>query len=73
MTQEKPTVGRIVHFVDADGLHRPAIVVCVEDADAMLGLQVFRPGMPTFSGGWEAAVKHDESGTLKTWHWPERG
>jgi hypothetical protein len=65
------TEGRIVHWVDEDGLHNAAIVIDVVHPDrGMAGLTVFRR-----SG--EITVRDedlfDETTKLPgTWHWPER-
>lgn len=63
----KPSVGRIVHYVDADGQHLAAVITFVHDGD--IELTVFPPGV---APSWTTAV-YDESGkTLDSWHWPER-
>ena len=81
----KPTIGRIVHFVQkkpagyGDALvHLPAIIVAVW-GDTCVNLQVFTDG--TNSDADETnRVKWVTSATLdeevapqpRTWHWPER-
>ncbi len=80
----KPSLGRIVHFVLAEGErrgeHRAAIITSVWSLSA-INLQVFRdqaddtPGyasveaMPTLRC---LLVRHDENKAPGTWHWPER-
>lgn len=71
---EKPTVGRIVHYVAfgtpggeyAAGAHRAAIVT--EVADDAVTLHIFNPTGTHFRAG----VKHDPTHQPGTWHWPER-
>ncbi|MFJ2514689.1 hypothetical protein ACIQJX_35035 [Streptomyces griseoviridis] len=76
----KPTVGRIVHYVDwqefGDGPRtgpcRAAIVTNVierDKVDAHVDLTIFDPNGQRVDG----AVKNDETRTTgETWHWPER-
>lgn len=74
----KPTVGRIVHYVDFQnggtdpGPCRAAIVTHViepDKADAYVDLTIFDPNGYRLDG----AVKNDETrATGETWHWPER-
>lgn len=81
----KPTIGRIVHFVQkrpegcGDRLvHLPAIIVAVW-GDTCVNLQVFTDGQNSDSEGvvsakWITSVTLDEtpSPQARTWHWPER-
>jgi hypothetical protein len=76
----KPTVGRIVHFVQGE-LHLPAIIVRVW-SDTCVNLQVFTDGSnsdqvrntseaPNLK--WVTSVTLDETATQqRSWHWPER-
>lgn len=80
------TVGRIVHYVLADGRSkgevRPAIVVHVWSQPIAIGtgacqLQVFTDGSndgPQFASGlhWATSVTYDPDGAPGTWHWPPR-
>ena len=67
----QPTIGRIVHYVNHNDDHCPAIVTHVTDV-GVVNLVVFNPyitdcTMPAFGVG------NDESGEKHgTWHWPER-
>ncbi len=76
----KPSIGRIVHYVLANGEHRPAIIVRVW-SDVCINLLVFRDGIndPGLLGGgdgyvqWATSVvqNEDEKSPL-SWHWPEK-
>ena len=83
----KPTIGRIVHFVQKKNprygdelVHLPAIIVSVH-SDTCVNLQVFTDGSNSEEPGNNdpASVKRVTSATLNdagdqpyTWHWPER-
>ena len=81
----KPTIGRIVHFVQkkpagyGDALvHLPAIIVGVW-GDTCVNLQVFTDGTnsdadETNRVKWVTSATLDETETPqpRTWHWPER-
>jgi len=81
----KPTIGRIVHFVQkrpagyGDALvHLPAIIVAVW-GDTCVNLQVFTDGTnsdpeETNRVKWITSASLDETETPqpRTWHWPER-
>jgi len=65
----KPTIGRIVRFVDEDNQIWPAIVTLVH-FDTTVSLQVFRQSdiVPATS----VAFMEKGAGVHNTWHWPER-
>jgi len=71
---ENPSVGRVVHYVDAYSNHRAALIVEMLETrtDSLLvGLTWFRPQ----SGGWiwePEPIKYSEAKERNTWHWPER-
>lgn len=83
----KPTIGRIVHFVqkkpsgyalDAPLIHLPAIIVAVW-GDTCVNLQVFTDGTNSDEANmspvkWVTSATLDESAEPqpRTWHWPER-
>lgn len=81
----KPTVGRIVHYVLSEqdgtysqnvGQHRPALIVRVW-SETCVQLQVFTDGKNDRADGaglvWVTSVHPDENEKLpRTWHWPER-
>ncbi len=81
----KPSIGRIVHFVQkkpagyGEGVvHLPAIITAVW-GDACVNLQVFTDGTNSDEQNmapvkWMTSVTLDESAEPqpRTWHWPER-
>ena len=81
----KPTIGRIVHFVQkkpagyGDALvHLPAIIVAVW-GDTCVNLHVFTDGTNSDADEpnrvkWVPSAPLDETETPQphTWHWPER-
>lgn len=65
----KPTIGRIVHFVDTDGGEFPGVITTVH-SDTLVSLQVFRLSDVVA----RTSVQQDE-GTAPggySWHWPQR-
>lgn len=74
MSDQQPSVGRIVHYVAfgtpggeyAAGAHRAAIITEVVGDEVTL--HIFNPTGIHFRGG----VLRDDSHTPGTWHWPER-
>lgn len=68
----KPSIGRIVHFVVADGLHRPAMIVSAFDGD-VVDLHVFKdPGRDVTVSNFQRSVRLDPKFSWGSWHWPER-
>jgi hypothetical protein len=80
----KPTIGRIVHFVQKRSygqeplVHLPAIIVAVW-SDTCVNLQVFTDGQNsdpenTLPVKWMTSVNldEDENPQPRSWHWPER-
>ncbi len=81
----KPTIGRIVHFVQSkpwrngEGIvHLPAIITAVW-GDTCVNLQVFTDGTNSDDQNmspvkWVTSSSLDASATpaVRTWHWPER-
>lgn len=65
----KPGIGRIVHFVDPDGIHLAAIITGVLDVHHV-HLTVF----PANAGGPfdEQNIDYDDRKVADSWHWPER-
>ncbi len=74
MAGQKPTVGRIVHYVSGYGMCSAATVTEVaEGRDSLVGLFVMGPAvlrlLPLEEGGVLADQDEKQRGT---WHWPER-
>lgn len=65
----KPTIGRIVRYVDSPGVVWPAIIVRVH-SDELVSLQVFKLGSVEAETSVSYAPASLEAG--RTWHWPER-
>jgi hypothetical protein len=68
----KPTIGRIVRYVDGNSQEWPAIITVVH-SDTLVSLQVFRQSDIIA----ETSVPLDSStgnppGGHHTWHWPDR-
>ncbi|MET0416047.1 MAG: hypothetical protein ABW022_08505 [Actinoplanes sp.] len=67
--EQKPSVGRIVHYVQYDGSKCcPAIVTEVE-GEFTVGLHVFTTDRGSFGQDESPYSEDREHGT---WHWPER-
>lgn len=72
------TVGRIVHHVDTDGLHRAAIVVHVWSKEhGVVNLQVFNNGIfgerhPPEGTFLQTSVQFSEVPEPNRWHWIEK-
>lgn len=75
VVQDQLTIGRIVHYVMPNGVHRPAIVVQVWDpANGRANLQVFTDGANDgveYSRGlyWATSAQHSMTEEPGTWHW----
>lgn len=85
MSEQKPSIGRVVHYVLNEGRnageHRPAFVVKVwgDQPDSLVQLQVFTDSNPASDSNdclpqvlWKTSVKLDADAAPGTWHWPER-
>jgi hypothetical protein len=86
-TQQKPSIGRIVHFVQdnppryGEGtVHLPAVITAVW-SDTCVNLQVFTDGSNSEIDGtnfqhakWVTSATLDGSDSPHpgTWHWPEK-
>ena len=82
MPEQKPTVGRIVHYVAAKGDKiQPAMIVQVW-SDTCVNLQVYRDGGNDRAHDghddelsvWKTSVVQNEEdhNAPNTWHWPPR-
>lgn len=71
----KPSIGRIVHFVDERGSHLAAIITWVYADGTSVDLTCFyrQSDIAAHSGGMAfARVRNDGEASEGTWHWPER-
>lgn len=66
MTQQQPTIGRIVHFHDEGGPY--AALVTAVNADDSLELATFGRNSLYFQHG----VRFDPHGAHGSWNWPPR-
>ena len=66
---QKPTVGRIVHYTNSELTHEAAIVTAVH-GDTMVSLAVF--SWNGISRSQTSVSLDGADGTPNTWHWPER-
>jgi hypothetical protein len=69
MTPQKPSIGRIVHYICGDGRHLPCTVTEVYQNVRFLSFVVHG-----LSHAAPAALMYsiEQGDTLGTWHWPER-
>lgn len=70
MNAQKPSIGRIVHYVGFDSIHYAAIITAVGD-NGKVDLIIFGTDTPTRITP-AMNVRRDEETLISTWHWPER-
>lgn len=73
MGEQKPSVGRIVHYVEKQGEDNCSAAIIVEldnvtDTIQEVSLVIFNQGGMIFLPN----VRYSELGADDTWHWPER-
>ena len=71
--EQKPSIGRIVHFTAADGPPKTgsaayASIITAVNADESVELATFGPNSLYF----QHAVKFDADGANHTWRWPPK-
>jgi hypothetical protein len=75
MTEQVPSIGRVVHFVYGDQ-HVPALITdpeyriiepAIDDPPIQQALTVFPVGAPPFT----TTAIYNQGGAPATWHWPE--
>jgi hypothetical protein len=84
MSEQKPSIGRIVHYVRgvntaygveaATGVHDPAIVTSIND-NGTLNLVTFSDSSSgdKYPVWWREEVAEDQTGANpNSWHWPEQ-
>lgn len=64
--EQKPTIGRIVHYFNTDGEVRPAIITEVDGAS--VSLTIFN----SLGSHFKDDVPHAPFPTPHCWSWPER-
>jgi hypothetical protein len=71
----KPSIGRIVRYVQFSGVIRPAIIVEVSlDREDVVNLRVFKGVRASEEPEQEAVLlcHRSDAKAHGTWHWPER-
>jgi hypothetical protein len=74
----KPSIGRIVHFVNKFGTGREVLAAVITSvrSDTCVNLHVFYDGtsygVPMGQDPINQAVNFDDKGTPGTWHWPPK-
>ena len=65
------SIGRMVHFVNKEGHHRPAIVIeVVDQVKGVANLQVFNAKKRSVRNtSHEMKRKFSEEHLINTWHW----
>ncbi len=63
-------IGRMVHYVMADGQHRPAIVVQLMENGVLL--HVFVSPFDQYKPNEKMAVQYADPPKNCTWHYPEK-
>ncbi len=67
--EQKPSVGRIAHFVQYDGNSCQAAIITEVEADGLVGLFVFTADRGSHS---QNECHYSENHEHGSWHWPER-
>lgn len=69
MSNQVPSIGRVVHFVLSDETHVPAIIINPQENDAgNVSQSLF---VITLGESYGVIAHHDASCAVDTWHWPE--
>lgn len=79
MSEQKPSIGRIVHYVLDSGRHLPAIITDVQNngkESSSVNLYIFWdanvPKRYDLERGAVECQYNDTGVQPQTWHWPER-
>lgn len=67
----KPTIGRIVRFIDYDNVEAPGIITAVH-SDTTVSLYVFRFGAGSVTERTSVVYSATTPPSPFSWHWPER-
>lgn len=73
----KPSIGRIVHFVNDPTQPPIAAIIVAVWTDTCVNLRIFQDGsntQPTQFSEWVTSSTYDENTTpvARTWHWPPK-
>ena len=76
MAEQKPSIGRVVHFVAHGRRHLPFFIIGVKDDGSTCDLVTFgfSPECPAMveSGVRNGNADQEQEAAPGTWHWPER-
>lgn len=67
----KPSIGRIVHFLELNGRHRAAIISDVH-SDTIVDLHIMQPSSETPVRLFVDAAFDEYGRNAYSWHWPEK-
>jgi hypothetical protein len=68
--EQKPSVGRMVHYVSEQGECQAAVISGVaRDDESAVHLHVFDPVVAV---NVKYSIQSDQGQGIGTWHWPER-
>ena len=65
------TVGRIVHYVDMEGIHRPCVITWVWNEAGTVNLHMFCDAFQDVDDVTLSSINFDDNQTVDSWHWIE--
>jgi hypothetical protein len=73
---DKPSIGRVVHYVISKEVHLPATITSVKNSEEEI-VNLFLMNDPEIPRRYDLEkgvvnCRHDEEANPGTWHWPER-
>jgi hypothetical protein len=68
----KPTIGRIVHYIDKGGNELPAIIVAISSFTPYQWVYIRAFVWSTYGEDISDFAMYSEYKGVRTWHWPER-
>jgi hypothetical protein len=69
LSEQQPSIGRIVHYVASNGAHLAADVCAIKDDGSV---SLFIKDNVLQRAYFKQGVVFDEQAKVGTWHWPER-